>query len=218
MRLPRLVVCQGLVFALRASLTCAKPNALYTRAALIDKRSHRHEPQCRRRGSEPHPSLATSGITVTSHSLNAALRSRGGEVSLRSSLIARHSQAIIGVVFMALLEKMVHHGFQSAHIVFPSQLAGCLLLFGTLVLLDWIWPEGATQAYMFLQPGATLLAQWLPVFFVPALVLLPLSPPIGDAKEVCHDVILVFVMNVLTFFCRSSKYWQFVAWDSCILC
>ena len=38
--------------------------------------------------------------------------------------------------------------------------------------------------YRALNPGATLLAKWLPVFFVPSLIALPLASGIGNAWEV----------------------------------
>jgi hypothetical protein len=39
--------------------------------------------------------------------------------------------------------------------------------------------------YLALNPGATLLAKWLPVFFVPSLITLPLASGLGNAREVC---------------------------------
>jgi hypothetical protein len=38
--------------------------------------------------------------------------------------------------------------------------------------------------YLALNPGATLLAKWLPVFFVPSLITLPLASGLGNAREV----------------------------------
>jgi len=38
--------------------------------------------------------------------------------------------------------------------------------------------------YRVLNPGATLLAKWLPVFFVPSLITLPLASGLGNAREV----------------------------------
>jgi len=38
--------------------------------------------------------------------------------------------------------------------------------------------------YQVLNPGATLLAKWLPVFFVPSLITLPLASGLGNAWEV----------------------------------
>lgn len=38
--------------------------------------------------------------------------------------------------------------------------------------------------YQLLRPGSTVLAKWLPVFFVPSLVTLPLAKSLGTAQEV----------------------------------
>ena len=43
------------------------------------------------------------------------------------------------------------------------------------------WGE---RVYEMLNPGATLLAKWLPVFFVPSLITLPLASGLGDPYEV----------------------------------
>jgi hypothetical protein len=40
--------------------------------------------------------------------------------------------------------------------------------------------------YQLLNPGATLLAKWLPVFFVPSLIMLPLASGLGTVWEVCY--------------------------------
>jgi len=74
--------------------------------------------------------------------------------------------------------------FQKYAISFPSSLAGCGFLFATLLGLNALnkrWGDGLFEV---LNPGAAVLAKWLPVFFVPNLVTLPLAPSLGDAVEV----------------------------------
>ena len=44
-------------------------------------------------------------------------------------------------------------------------------------------------------PGAALIAKWFPIFFIPGLVLLPLSPPIGGPSEV--SVLYLFLVSFL---------------------
>jgi hypothetical protein len=56
-----------------------------------------------------------------------------------------------------------------------------------MILLDILsgsdkkWGE---MVYNTLNPGATLLAKWLPVFFVPGLITLPLASGLGNVYEV----------------------------------
>jgi hypothetical protein len=38
--------------------------------------------------------------------------------------------------------------------------------------------------YRVLSPGAAVLAKWLPVFFVPSLITLPLAQSLGSSLEV----------------------------------
>ncbi|CAM9833645.1 unnamed protein product, partial [Hapterophycus canaliculatus] len=45
-----------------------------------------------------------------------------------------------------------------------------------LVILERALPRAAEKTVRLLEPGSALLARWLPVFFVPSLVVLPLSP------------------------------------------
>ena len=78
---------------------------------------------------------------------------------------------VLDILFRRLLQRF--------SISFPSSLAGCGVLFATLLAA----PKGP-QLYNLLSPGAALLAKWLPVFFVPSLVTLPLAAGLGTAMEV----------------------------------
>ena len=79
--------------------------------------------------------------------------------------------------------------FQHFAIPFPSSLAGCCALFAALIGL----PTGEAM-FRALSPGAALLAKWLPIFFVPSLITLPLAGNIGSAMEVSKGI-LFFVFS-----------------------
>ena len=64
-------------------------------------------------------------------------------------------------------------------------MAGCGTLFTFMILLNTINEKWGDGVYDMLNPGATLLAKWLPVFFVPSLITLPLASGLGNALEVC---------------------------------
>jgi len=53
-----------------------------------------------------------------------------------------------------------------------------------MILLNMIDGEWGENVYQTLNPGAALLAKWLPVFFVPSLITLPLASGLGSALEV----------------------------------
>lgn len=48
--------------------------------------------------------------------------------------------------------------------------------------MERVAPSAAEKVMGLLEPGSTLLARWLPVFFVPTLVILPLSPAPSKAN------------------------------------
>ena len=64
-------------------------------------------------------------------------------------------------------------------IAFPASLSGCGALFATFLFA----PFGGTLYGQF-APGAAVLAKWLPVFFVPSLIALPLANSVGSSTEV----------------------------------
>jgi putative effector of murein hydrolase LrgA (UPF0299 family) len=82
-----------------------------------------------------------------------------------------------GLIFLDIFFRRI---FQAAKINFPSSLAGCGALFTIMVTI----PAVGRRVHHILQPGAALLAKWLPVFFVPSLVTLPLAGNVGSTSEV----------------------------------
>jgi putative effector of murein hydrolase LrgA (UPF0299 family) len=79
----------------------------------------------------------------------------------------------------------INEGFKSLFkmysVSFPSSLAGCGAL---LLALNPIFASYGDKLYDKFAPGAEVLAKWLPLFFVPSLIALPLSGGIGSEKEV----------------------------------
>ena len=95
----------------------------------------------------------------------------------------------------AAIEQLVKAGLQRAQIQFPGQLGACLVLFVGLCLLDLVSPCTAAAVFDALTPGATLLAKWLPVFFVPGLALLPLSKSIPGTVDVSCGIYMYMLME-----------------------
>jgi hypothetical protein len=93
-------------------------------------------------------------------------------------------KALAGAVVFAAIEKAVKIGLKAANIQYPAQLGACILLFFVMCLVDLIDPKAALFLFDSLSPAAALLAKWFPIFFIPGLVLLPLSPPIGGTADV----------------------------------
>jgi len=128
-----------------------------------------------------------SGIVPTAATKAARSASPSGDAR-------RTAFAMAGLV---TLDAGVRCLFAKYSIPFPPSLAGCGALFAVMVSLNAIAVAGDDDdddhnekkrmgegLYRVLNPGATLLAKWLPVFFVPSLITLPLASGLGNAREV----------------------------------
>jgi hypothetical protein len=93
-----------------------------------------------------------------------------------------HGQ-IMGVSAFIIIELALRKIFQDNGISFPAQLAGCVLLFVSLIVAQILSPGLGDSISDKLTPGATFLAKWMGVFFVPGLVMLPLAPAPNSSLE-----------------------------------
>jgi len=123
-----------------------------------------------------------------------ALSSRGG------GDMSSKDKALAGATVFLILDTTFRKIFRACDIKFPSQLGGCIILFNFLLLSELMIPGMGDNVYKALTPGANLLTNWLPVFFVPGLAILPLAPSIGSA----WDHILVLTVVILGFYYTSS--------------
>jgi putative effector of murein hydrolase LrgA (UPF0299 family) len=117
------------------------------------------------------------------------------------SLPKATQSSLVGIAAFALTQKGVGALLQAAHIKFPAMLGACVSLFAFLLATEAVNPTLAQSLFDGLSPGAGLLAKWLPMFFVPALTLLPLSPPIGNAGEIAKlllTTVVGFVYSLLS--------------------
>ena len=93
-------------------------------------------------------------------------------------------KAIIATSLLIFLDVLFDSIFTKYSIPFPSSLAGCGSLFATMIALTAVKEEWGEAIYKTLNPGAALLAKWLPVFFVPSLITLPLAESLGNSLEI----------------------------------
>jgi hypothetical protein len=100
-------------------------------------------------------------------------------------------KAWAGAVVLAAIEKAVKMGLSAANIQYPAQLGACILLFSVMCLTDLVHPKTAAFLADALTPAAALLSKWFPIFFIPGLVMLPLSPSIGGTVDVRFSVVNV---------------------------
>jgi len=93
-------------------------------------------------------------------------------------------KTIIATALLIFLDVNFRSLFTKYSIAFPSSLAGCGSLFATMIAVTSMKEELGEAIYNTLNPGAALLAKWLPVFFVPSLITLPLAGSLGNSLEI----------------------------------
>ncbi|KAL0554508.1 hypothetical protein IC582_008430 [Cucumis melo] len=119
-----------------------------------------------------------------------------GGVSTSSSL----SQTVFGVIHLIVslgiivaTDKLLKGAFVAAAIKFPSALFGMFCIFSVLLVLDSTIPAAATGVMNFFEPALLFIQRWLPLFYVPSLVILPLSVkdiPAASGIKICFIIVV----------------------------
>ncbi|CAL0313213.1 unnamed protein product [Lupinus luteus] len=104
-------------------------------------------------------------------------KSSGIETGGTSSL----TQSVFGVLHLIVslglilaMDKFLKQAFVAASIKFPSALFGMFCIFSVLIILDSTVPSAAKALVNFFEPAFLFIQRWLPLFYVPSLVVLPL--------------------------------------------
>lgn len=79
----------------------------------------------------------------------------------------------LGLILAA--DKFLKRAFVAAAIKFPSALFGMFCVFSVLMVLDSIAPSAAMGLMGFFEPATLFIQRWLPLFYVPSLVVLPFA-------------------------------------------
>jgi hypothetical protein len=95
--------------------------------------------------------------------------------------LTSNQRSVLSASALVAIDVVVRRTFQRLAVPFPSSLGGCCALLVTMLATGPCYGE---RIYSLLAPGAGLLAKWLPVFFVPSLVTLPLVGTVGSSLEV----------------------------------
>lgn len=82
---------------------------------------------------------------------------------------------VVSLGIILAVEKILKKAFVEAAIKFPSALFGMFCIFSILMILDSTIPAAAKSLEDFFQPALLFIQRWLPLFYVPSLVVLPLS-------------------------------------------
>ncbi|RZB60310.1 Plastidal glycolate/glycerate translocator 1, chloroplastic isoform C [Glycine soja] len=118
----------------------------------------------------------TNGTCKTRH---VAAKSSEADTGNTSTSL---TQTVFGVLHLAVslglilaVDKFLKQAFVAAAIKFPSALFGMFCIFSVLIILDSTVPAAATAFVSFFEPAFMFIQRWLPLFYVPSLVVLPLA-------------------------------------------
>ncbi|ESQ33608.1 hypothetical protein EUTSA_v10007389mg [Eutrema salsugineum] len=107
----------------------------------------------------------------------------------RSVFAIMHLLVSLGIILAA--DSFLKQAFVAASIKFPSALFGMFCIFSVLMILDSFVPAAATSLMNFFEPAFLFIQRWLPLFYVPSLVVLPLSVrdiPAASGVKICYIV------------------------------
>ncbi|EXC26242.1 hypothetical protein L484_022815 [Morus notabilis] len=106
------------------------------------------------------------------------------------------SQNVFGILHLIVslgtilaVDKFLKKAFAAAAIKFPSALFGMFCIFSVLVILDSTVPAAAKRVMDFFEPALLFIQRWLPLYYVPSLVVLPLSVkdiPAASGIKICY--------------------------------
>ncbi|TXG54236.1 hypothetical protein EZV62_019492 [Acer yangbiense] len=119
---------------------------------------------------------------ISAKSMNAS----SGSTSTISQTVFGILHLVVSLGIIVAMDKFLKKAFVAAAIKFPSALFGMFCIFTILMVLDSTIPAAATTLNNFFQPALLFIQRWLPLFYVPSLVVLPLSirdiPPASGLK------------------------------------
>lgn len=95
---------------------------------------------------------------------------------------------VVSLGIILATDKYLKQAFVAAAIKFPSALFGMFCIFTVLVILDVTIPAAAKGLENFFEPALLFIQRWLPLFYVPSLVVLPLAIqdiPAASGVKIC---------------------------------
>ena len=131
--------------------------------------------------------------------------SAAAAASVPSSATRETIQRISSTTLLVAMDVAIRRLFRAKSIAFPSSLAGCGILFASLLSLHAVKAEWGDSIYSVLAPGAAVLAKWLPVFFVPSLVTLPLAQSMGNGWELAKVAAVIGGGFLFTLFTTAGS-------------
>lgn len=106
---------------------------------------------------------------------------------------------IFSLGLILAMDKYLKKAFVAAAIKFPSALFGMFCTFTILLVLDSTIPAAATTLEKFFEPALLFIQRWLPLFYVPSLVVLPLAVqdiPAASGVKICFIIVVGWLASL----------------------
>ncbi|KAL3738609.1 hypothetical protein ACJRO7_020050 [Eucalyptus globulus] len=124
------------------------------------------------------------------------VKSAGAESGGTSTTLSQKAFGVVHLVvslgIILAMDKYLKEAFVAAAIKFPSALFGMFCIFSVLVILDSTVPAMAAGLMSFFEPALLFIQRWLPLFYVPSLVVLPLAVkdiPAASGLKICFILV-----------------------------
>ncbi|XP_031501513.1 plastidal glycolate/glycerate translocator 1, chloroplastic [Nymphaea colorata] len=124
------------------------------------------------------PSFVQMGFVKSSRNQRFLARSSSFSDSVSSKGFQKVVQILhllVSLGIIVAMDKILKKVFISAAIKFPSALFGMFCVFSILMVLDSVVSSAAAGLMSFFEPAILFIQRWLPLFYVPSLVVLPLA-------------------------------------------
>ncbi|KAG5524377.1 hypothetical protein RHGRI_031139 [Rhododendron griersonianum] len=123
----------------------------------------------------PNPHFLQLGPHNTHSTRRIHAKSMGSDSSFSSRSLQSVLHLVVSLGIILAMDKVLKKAFVAAAIKFPSALFGMFCVFTILMVLDSTIPAAATSLMNFFEPALLFIQRWLPLFYVPSLVVLPLA-------------------------------------------
>ncbi|XP_052170880.1 plastidal glycolate/glycerate translocator 1, chloroplastic [Diospyros lotus] len=137
----------------------------------------------------PQPGIRRAHFTQRIQANAMGSASGSPSTSLQSVLGVLHLIVSLGIILA--MDKVLKKVFVAAAIKFPSALVGMFCVFTVLTILDSTVPAAATSLMNFFEPAILFIQRWLPLFYVPSLVVLPIAVkdiPAASGVKICFII------------------------------
>jgi putative effector of murein hydrolase/putative effector of murein hydrolase LrgA (UPF0299 family) len=162
------------------------------------RQSQQHSPPQQQQQQQQQPPSATptalraSSGTWSEEDLQLAKAAAAKAVSAPTAVDEKEASVLkVGLSFLLLVvaDHALLIGMKG--VPFPSSLAGMIALWTSLLAVDKVSPRASAAVMRWIAPGAALLAGWLPLFFAPSLIKLPMSAFRPAGSELAKLVVIV---------------------------